>query len=469
MKVWPLKFRPNADGAVLFADDAGGFFRSDEAFLDRYALGALTGADREFLSANGHSFEAEDDLAYTGFSYRWAARQAAAGELAYVILVPTLRCNLACPYCQVSRADEHARGHDWTERTLDAVLAFLDGLSTEIVKVEFQGGEPLLRVDLLDRVRDFCRQRFRTVEFVVCTNLQRLGPVEWAFLDAPDTVVSTSIDGDVATHRAQRTISEERTEEFFSNLDIALERLGPGRISALPTIDIEAPPTPASVLDTYARYGIRSIYLRPINHQGFARKRHATRNVMDRWNGIYREFVDLIIDRNAEGSEIFEEYYLVHCLRRVLRTGLDGHVDLRNPNFLGHDYLVIDHDGRFYPTDEARMMTRVGQIDLSVGDVFSGLDTSKLDEMNSHASNLLDPDCMHCPYQAFCGVDLVDDIAREGRVDGPRIHTDFCHRHTFMFDLVFELLYSRDPKVRRSLAIWAGVPHLPSSIAPEHA
>src|SRR6185312_15358215 len=101
---------------------------------------------------------------------------------------------------------------------------------------------------------------------------------------------------------------------------------------------------------------IHSIYLRPINYQGFARKRHSTRNVMHRWNAIYREFIDLMVERNAAGGEVFEEYYLVHCLRRVLRTGLDGHVDLRNPNFLGHDYIVIDHDGHFYPTDEARMM-----------------------------------------------------------------------------------------------------------------
>lgn len=469
MNIWPLKFRPQGEALVLFADDAGGFFRSNEAFLDRYATGILTDADRQFIEANGQAYETEGDLAHTGFSYRWAARQSGVRDLAYVILVPTLRCNLSCSYCQVSRADERAAGHDWTEETLEAVLAFLGSLKTDTIKVEFQGGEPLLRVDLLERVREFGRHHFRTAEFVVCTNLQRVGPREWAFLDAPDTFVSTSIDGNVATHRAQRTITGEKTDEFFSNLDLAMERLGPERISALPTIDVEAPPSASSVLDTYAHYGIRSIFLRPINYQGFARKRHAARNVMDRWNEIYREFVDLMIERNAEGGEIFEEYYLVHCLRRVLRAGLDGHVDLRNPNFLGRDYLVIDHDGRFYPTDEARMMTRVGQIDLSVGNVFSGLETSKLDELNAHASNLFDPDCMHCPYQAFCGVDLVDDIAREGRIDGPKIHTDFCRRHTFIFDLIFELLYSRDPKVRHSLSIWAGVPHLPLSIAPEYA
>ena len=37
MKLWPLKFREMPDGSVLFSDDAGEFFKSSPAFLDRYA------------------------------------------------------------------------------------------------------------------------------------------------------------------------------------------------------------------------------------------------------------------------------------------------------------------------------------------------------------------------------------------------------------------------------------------------
>jgi radical SAM protein with 4Fe4S-binding SPASM domain len=152
-----------------------------------------------------------------------------------------------------------------------------------------------------------------------------------------------------------------------------------------------------------------------------------------------------------------------------LRTGIDGHVDIRNPNFLGHDYLVIDFDGRFLPTDEARMMTRVGQIDLSIGDVVDGLETGRLDVLNENAINTFDPDCVHCPYQAFCGVDLLDEISREGRIDMPKTSTDFCRRHMFIFDRIFDLIYSNDPKVLNSLALWSGVRSFPTDLAPVHA
>jgi radical SAM protein with 4Fe4S-binding SPASM domain len=164
-----------------------------------------------------------------------------------------------------------------------------------------------------------------------------------------------------------------------------------------------------------------------------------------------------------------EEYYFSHCLRRVIRGGHDSHVDLRNPNVVGRSYVVVDHDGAFYPTDEARMMSRLGQIDLRMGDVQSGMDRSVVDAVNAEATHIYDADCVHCPYQAFCGVDLVDDISRYGRIDLPRHETNFCQRHTVIFDLVFELLYSSDPKVRHSLALWSGLEDIDPLLVPVHA
>lgn len=466
--VAPLRFRRLGDD-LLFSDEAGGYFLGDEAFLERHARGRPSAGDLRFLSANGQTWAREGDLAWLGFAARWSRRLNRPRQLGYVILVPTLRCNLNCSYCQVSRADERAKGHDWTPETLARILTFLDGLETTEIKVEFQGGEPLLRLDLIEAVRDFCRARFQHAEFVVCTNLQRMGPAEWTFLDAPDTCISTSLDGPAAVHGRQRTAGETGARQFRANLAEALRRFGPERVSALPTIDMSAPPSPREILDSFAEFGLRSIFLRPVNHQGFARKKHDALAVSARWNAYYGAFIDLLIEENAKGGEIVEEFYFSQALRRVLRPGEDGHVDLRNPNLLGEDYLLIDFDGRFYPTDEARMVTRVGRIDLSVGDLERGLDRDKLKTLNVHASSLGDPDCIHCPYQAFCGVDLIDDLSRYGRIDMPRAETEHCRRHLFLFDKIFSLLYSQEPKAQRSLAAWSGVEALPLALAPVHA
>lgn len=66
MKVWPLKFRELQGGSFVFADDAGGFFKAPQAFLDRYAIGTLNEDDDAFLLEGVHAYIREMDLPYTG-------------------------------------------------------------------------------------------------------------------------------------------------------------------------------------------------------------------------------------------------------------------------------------------------------------------------------------------------------------------------------------------------------------------
>lgn len=466
MTVWPLRFREIGADRLIFADDAGGFFYSDGGFLERYAGGRLTAHDTAFLHRQGHAFTSEGDLAHTAFSYRWATRQNRSRSLGYLILVPTLRCNLACTYCQVSRAAETATGYDWSPDVLRDALAYIDRLQVDDVKIEFQGGEPFLRTDLLEEVRSFCRSRFTRSEFVVCTNLQRVGPRQLDFVAADDTHVSTSIDGALADHDRQRTQNPVLAAEFFANL--AEVRRHTHRLSALPTIDLRAPPDLDALIDLYEELGLRSIYLRPVNYQGFARRRSTDEQDATRWNAFYLDFIERLIDRNFTTGRVMEEYYFSHCLRRVLRAGEDGHVDLRNPALFGTDNLVIDYDGALYPSDEARMLARVGHVDLSIGDVRSGLRQDVLEELNGSALNNFDPDCIHCPYQPFCGSDLIDDLSRYRRVDMPRGETWFCQRQLAVFDRIMRLFGSADPRERFSLRHWAGVSAWHEQLAPVH-
>jgi His-Xaa-Ser system radical SAM maturase HxsB len=468
VNVWPLRFRQTTKESFVFADESGSWFRSDDAFLDRYAIDQLTKNDIEFLRDKGHAYQRIGDLSYNSFSFRWMQRQTKRQILAYVILVPTLRCNLSCTYCQVSRANENAKGYDWSIETLAQAIAFLDELPSDTVKVEFQGGEPLLRVDLLEEIRSFCRRRFKKSEYVVCTNLQSLGPKEWEFLEAADTYVSTSIDGGLTTHDTQRTQNPEKALQFFNNLEKAARRLGAGKLSALPTIDTQNPPDFETLVSTYEKFSISSIYLRPINYQGFARRKKIRGDEAQLWNTLHADFIDFIIERNFRTKRVVEEYYFSHCLKRVLRSGEDGHVDLRNPNLFATDYIVIDYDGKLYPTDECRMLSRIGHIDLSVGHVSTGIDSGKAMALSASSMNNYDPDCIHCPYQPFCGTDITDDISRYGRADIPKADTWFCQRHLSIFDKVFEKIYDGSEKSRFSLAAWAGLGSWPAALEVDH-
>jgi sulfatase maturation enzyme AslB (radical SAM superfamily) len=90
----------------------------------------------------------------------------------------------------------------------------------------------------------------------------------WRFLEAEDTYVSTSFDGTSELHQTQRTKTTSAHEQFNANLDIALERLGTDRVSALPTIDPSNPPEPTNVIGAFVSRGFGSIFLRRVNYQG---------------------------------------------------------------------------------------------------------------------------------------------------------------------------------------------------------
>lgn len=452
MTYMPVRARSLANGQILHVNDDGRFFMSP-GFAGRQVQGEVTSQDYSFLRARNHLIEENDAFGFASLQYRNAQRLSRAGPLDYLILVPTLRCNLSCTYCQVSRAPLGGRGFDWSEETLACILALIGGLEGPGIKVEFQGGEPTLRPDMIETVMNAC-ERFETRQFVICSNLHRLGPDQWRLFDRPDTYISTSLDGDFLTHARQRTGDE--TSQFEENLRDVVDRYGPEKVSALPTIDPASPPAIDNVIDTYSSFKLTSIYLRPINYQGFARKRHsASRDLHAAWRAYHRAFVRALIERNwADRSMVLEETYLSICLRRIFDPHAHRHVDLRNPSPLGSDYIVIDYDGQIYPTDEARMLSRSGVIDLSLGKVGEDWRGETWALLNSHSTNQFDPACSRCAYQPYCGRDVVDDLARYGTIDIERTDTAFCRRHLDLFDFIFELLDDCDPKVRYSLARW---------------
>lgn len=460
----PLRFAEIADasGRLLFTTDAGRAFIGSEDFLARYVHGRMSGEELQFLQRFSPSGADLADLKGINHLFRLARRQSVRNSPDYFILVPTLRCNLSCAYCQVSRAALNATEFDWTPQVLDAAVGLINETPPTQVKLEFQGGEPTLRIDLVEEVIRRVEKSGKTVEAVLCTNLMELPSALFTLLDRGNVHISTSIDGDADRQARQRAGSAEGADRFFDNLALMLNRYGPEKISALPTIDPDDPPSYDELYSAFVGRGLNSIFLRPVNFHGFARKRHSSsRDAGPAWSEYHRGFIRYLIARGAENSYAAHEFYFTQLLQRIFRAGANGHVDLRNPSVFGIDYLVIDYDGRIFPTDEARMLDRIGEIDLSLGDVFSGVDQAKSRLLNASAFNDDDPDCIHCAYQPFCGSDPIDAISRYGRIDMPRGETAFCRRQLDLFNFAFSMLASPTESEKAAIARWLDMPSPP--------
>lgn len=438
----PFRFRDVA-GKLLITNEAGDYQFFDNGVLERFFAGDLQTDERQRFKDLSILIDQGTDWRIASLMRRTRQTQTSQRQITYLIVIPTLRCDLSCTYCQVSRAPVDAKGFDWSATELHNFERFLDDVGGDSIKLEFQGGEPTLRPDLLKEMIQICERKFEKTEFVVCSNLTRITPAIEELYERDDLVVSTSIDGPKAIMTANRTQDDGVSDEIIQNFHYLIKKYGPEKVSALPTITEASIDHPEEVIDVYRQLGFESIFLRPVNYMGFARKRHGELSSgFDRWQSFYERSIEHIIKLNE--FQYFDEFYLGMMVRSIFVGATHGFVDFRSPSHFLRDYGVVDFDGKVYPSDEARMLSRIGHVDLSVGSMRDGIDEKKLSDLNFNALHQVNPDCTHCAYMPYCGIDVIDDISRYNRIDKPKFDTWFCNRQTMLFDLIFSKVAEKD-------------------------
>src|SRR3954470_7190505 len=120
------------------------------------------------------------------------------------IFVVTLRCEHSCRYCQVSRQQTDKTEFDMTPEIANRALEMAFRTPATSIKIEFQGGEPLLNFPLIRHITSGAKRLAaefgKTVAFVIATNLALLDDQVLAFAAEHDVQFSTSIDGPADLH-----------------------------------------------------------------------------------------------------------------------------------------------------------------------------------------------------------------------------------------------------------------------------
>ena len=109
-----------------------------------------------------------------------------------LVLRVTERCNLQCAYCYAARGEE-------TIPDMDKAMALraveLCCLQDSTLRIQFTGGEPLLRLDLMEAVAAFGKRTGRKLVLSVQTNGTLLTPQTCFQLRAIQCGVGVSLDG----------------------------------------------------------------------------------------------------------------------------------------------------------------------------------------------------------------------------------------------------------------------------------
>jgi len=375
------------------------------------------------------------------------------------MFVVTLRCEHTCRYCQVSRQSSAKNEYDMSQDTARRALELAFRSPSPHLKLEFQGGEPLLNFPLVRwivaQAKQINRAHGKQLAFVIATNLALLDDEILNFCAEEDIYLSTSVDGPEDLHNSnRRRPGQDSWQRTVTGIRQIQDRLGPDRVSALMTTTEASLHRPRDIIDTYAALGLPHVFLRPISPYGFAvRRRSGAGYDVQRWLAFYEAGIDHIINLNRRGIPMVETYTAI-VAKKMFTNDDPGYVDLTSPAGIGLGALVYNYDGDIYASDEGRMLAEMGDHTFRLGNLQNGsyediMLSEQLLQPLEQSLTLSAPMCSTCAFEPYCGADPVFHHATMNDFVGQKTMSAFCQRNMGVFTAI--LRRTREDSFTREL------------------
>lgn len=454
----PFRFHSLTPDSVVVTNVAGEHLTMSRADLESVVEGRSPGQPTLDALRSRHMIrERGEALPVELLAMKLATRKKRLADLtALHMFVVTLRCEHTCRYCQVSRQATGKGKFDMTVEMAEAALGHVFSSPSRQIKIEFQGGEPLLNFELVRwivlRAEELNMVEERDLAFVITTNLALIDDDVLDFCLDHGIGISTSIDGPRELHNHNRRRPGQNSwEAAVDGLAKVVDRLGADKVSALMTTTEASLDQPEAIVDTYVELGLRSIFLRPISPYGFAtRLRGGGQYDTDRWLDFYRRGLAYVIELNREGIPMTEVYSAI-AARKMLTNDDPGYVDLTSPAGMGIGGIVYNYDGDIYASDESRMLAEMGDHTFRLGTVYDDYKTIMMSDRLLgplwESFTLSVPKCDLCAFESWCGADPVFHHATSQDVVGHKSFSSFCRRNTGIFTHLLRLMdedFTRD-------------------------
>lgn len=468
LELLPFNFERIGGGQYLVSNMVGDFIRLSDAEVNRVVDLQMKPGDGLYERAYaGHLITRKGQKAQQQLlAYRLRSRMSFLRHMTPLhIFVVTLRCEHSCPYCQVSRKSADRSRYDMSEDTAQRALEIAFQAPADRIKIEFQGGEPLLNFELIKRIvfaaEEKSSEKAKKVDFVIASNLALLDDEVLSFCKFHNISLSTSLDGPSDLHNKNRPRPGGNSYELaVAGIKRAKEVLGPDRVGALMTTTQGSLPRVDEVIDEYIQLGLDGIFLRPLSPFGFAVKtKQFQKYDANEWLAFYERGLRRILEINHQGRE-FREFYASLILTRMFSDKPIGYVDLRSPAGIGIGALVYNYEGSVFASDEGRMLAEAGDDTFRLGDVNSDTYRSlvlsdKLVETISETLTQCAPECSTCVFESHCGADPVYHHATQGEALGIKPLSGFCARQKGIMRLLLDTIES-SPKDAAILRKWVG-------------
>ena len=287
------------------------------------------------------------------------------------MVVITLRCNCLCRYCHASSVDYSNKEYDMSWETAKKTIDMIFQTPSNDIKIEYQGGEPLLNWDILKQsilYAEFLNKiAKKTLGFVICTNLIQITDEQINFCKKHNVEISTSLDGTKELHDCNRQsrICSSAYEAFVKNTEKVKSVLGNDSVSPLLTITRANLNRLTDVIDEYIKQGYNRIFLRALNPYGNAvQNKKELSYTTEEFIEVYKKALDYIIQLNKNGIQ-FTECFTALLLSRILTPFSTGFVDLQSPSGAGVSGVIYYYDGKASEYAKSLKPSKRGELEIT--------------------------------------------------------------------------------------------------------
>jgi His-Xaa-Ser system radical SAM maturase HxsB len=458
-RLLPFQFSRFDSDDYLLVNESGEyiFLKKDDFY--KFIHGHLSPDSPSYYDLKSRHFINTEHLAETleMVSAKYRTRKRFISDFTVLhMMVITLKCCNKCSYCQVSAEGDDAKGFDMSPEVARRVVDYIFKSPSPSIKIEFQGGEPTLNWETLVESVIYAKtvnQKYQKyLDLVVCTNLVAVDTQQLMFFKEHGIHISTSLDGPRDLHDKNRTLrsGSGTYDAVVKNLYKAFDILLRGQVNALMTTSVDNIDHLQEVIAEYVQLGFNGIFIRPLNPYGLAAKHAGNLGYpIEHFVENFEKALNFIVQLNLNGTR-FVEFYTNLLLTRILTPFSTGFVDLQSPSGAGISGAIYDHNGDVFPSDEARMLARMGDRRFCLGNVFKDsyeaiFGGNLLREIVSKSCVEVMPCCSSCVYRTYCGSDPVRNYLETGDLIGKRPNNDFCKKNKLFFDMLFKKLKRNDP------------------------
>ncbi len=336
------------------------------------------------------------------------------------IIVPTIKCNLRCSYCFAESEKCNNITKEMDERTAIKIVEFIMQSPSSAITIEFQGGEVLLRYDILktivEHAKKLNKKYKKDLKITVVSNLTLITEEMIEYIADNNITLCTSLDGPKELHDKHRYYLQDHTK--IGTYDIVIKNIKKVnkilkrknkryKVNALPTITKLSLKYYKEIIDEYIKNDLSIYYIRFLTKIGRGAKNDLSATY-EEYIEFWRNSIEYIKSLREKGIKI-KEANLDEFTTKIIENKPTYNADLESPCGLITGQILYYSNGDIYSCNEG-----MRKEELKIGNVFQ--DTWKtLFKKKKVASLILstmlesNPLCDRCPYKPYCGTCIVEN------------------------------------------------------------